>query len=535
MTLRHRILMLCLVAVAGMFFALWLQYRSFSAQFQAIEAVTRNVKAVVALSYATHQLQRERGLTAIANSKADDQALAEQVRNTDAALSALSGTGIDIALLGESIAQLRVTARTITPLAVIDGYCKLLQRLVDEMGRLTRTPDTAVAKTELTAYPHVVAAKEYLGQIRAMLGYWIEHNDPLVLNSLVRLKSLYDEHLRRFHLEASPVMLETLAAQLSGQEVERTFGTVTHVATTGRLPHALDVQTWWSMSTAAIDHLKVVEDRSLELIETKAREELAQLRSSMRLGVIATLAGGLAVLLLAVSATATLLRALDRALSSMELIAASQDFRSRIPDDSPDEIGRISRSFNQLLGIAERLLKEKDFLAATDPLTGINNRLRFAKVLREEADRKRRSKTPMALIMLDVDYFKRINDTHGHNVGDEVLKTLTNLVSNGIRAIDFFGRWGGEEFVLLLRDDDCGSALAVAEKLRQLIAGADFPVVGKLTCSFGVAAWEQDDTEASLVARADKALYASKEGGRNLVSCVQGVGGSCPGRQVCVQ
>jgi len=231
---------------------------------------------------------------------------------------------------------------------------------------------------------------------------------------------------------------------------------------------------------------------------------------------------GLAALILAVSATTTLLRTLDRALACTEMIAASQDFHCRIPVDSPDEIGRISRSINRLLDIAERLLIEKDYLATTDPLTGINNRLRFADVLAEEAERKRRNKQPMALIMFDIDHFKSINDAYGHNVGDEVLKTLAHLVSGEVRATDFFARWGGEEFVLLLRDDDCDAAVAGAEKLRNRIANEDFPAIGKVTCSFGVTAWVQDDTETSLIARADKALYESKKAGRNRVNCEKG-------------
>ena len=103
-----------------------------------------------------------------------------------------------------------------------------------------------------------------------------------------------------------------------------------------------------------------------------------------------------------------------------------------------------------MLDIAEKLLNEKDFLATTDALTGINNRMRFGIVLDEEAGRKRRNKMPMSLIMFDIDHFKRINDEHGHNTGDEILKALSSLVSKEIRFTDFFCRWGGEEFILLL-------------------------------------------------------------------------------------
>src|SRR5574343_692569 len=285
----------------------------------------------------------------------------------------------------------------------------------------------------MVAHTHLMAVKENLGQIRATtLGYWTEHksDDSVVLNRLFRLKSLQEEELRKFGLDASPELRERLAQEFSGLEVAQTLETLAQIAAAGKLPQTLDVQAWWSMATVAVDRLKVVEDYSLELIEKKAELELTQLRSSMRLGVIITLGIGLAGVIMAISATVALLRALDRALGSMELIAASQDFQIRIPADTPDEIGRISRSFNQLLDIAERLLKEKDYLATTDPLTGVNNRLRFAKVLGDEAERKRRTNTPMALVMFDVDHFKRINDTYGHNVGDEVLKALANLVGS---------------------------------------------------------------------------------------------------------
>lgn len=117
MTLRQKILLLGLVAVSGMFLALWLQYKAYLTQSQAIEAVVRNVSAVVALSHAAHELQRERGMTAINHSKTNAQALAEQVRHTDAALAGIRG---DIASLGMALTQLRTEAATgrITPLAI---------------------------------------------------------------------------------------------------------------------------------------------------------------------------------------------------------------------------------------------------------------------------------------------------------------------------------------------------------------------------------------------------------------------------------
>lgn len=542
MTLRQKILLLSMVAIFGMFISVWLQYKSYITQYQAIEVVARNVKAVGALSYATHELQKERGQWAIIDYKAGSQTLAEQIGHADAALYRLADTGAHIIGFNKSLASLRIAAAALSAeqsteqLATLDGYNNLLQSLLDQMDRLTREPEASVAKTDIAAHSHLVAAKEYLGRMRATLCYWAKHkhSDFLVLHSLIRLKNLHDEELRKFGLEASPGLRETFAAKFSGQEVAQTLEIVTQITTTDKLPRGLDEQAWWSMATSAMDRLKVVEDRSLALIEQETESELAQIRSAMSIWVIVTLVASIAILILALSATTTLLRDLKRALASMEFIAASQDFNHRLQTDSPGEIGRISHSFNGLLDIAERLLKEKDYLAATDPLTGINNRLRFAKVLHEEADRKRRTRVPMSLIIFDIDHFKRINDTYGHNIGDEVLKTLTRFISGGIRDIDLFARWGGEEFVLLLKDNDCDEAMAVAEKLRMRISSIDFPTVGKVTCSFGVAAWKQDDTEASFVARADKALYASKKSGRNQVVCEQGANGNCRGKALCM-
>lgn len=539
MTLRNKILMLGFVAILGMFFAQWLQYRSYATQARAIETVTRNVTEVGALSQATHELQKERGLATIKQFSASNQALAEQLRRTDESLSRLAATRIRVAGLDDSLVRLRAVAASDSAalLTIRDGYTGLLQNLFDEMGRLTHEPEASVPRVDVTAHGHLMKAKEYLGQTRATLGYGIglKHDDPAVISGLIRLKSLYDEEMRMLELAPSPELHAATAAQLSGNEVARTLRVVTQIAATGELPKELDGQTWWSLATAAIDRLKRAEDHSLELIEQKAEGELTRSRNAMHLGVIITLGVGLAAFILALSTTATLIRALDRALASIEYISITKNFRSRLPVQSPDEIGRISRSFNRLLDVAEKLLNEKDSLATTDTLTGIHNRMRFAKVLDEEADRKRRNKMPMSLIIFDVDHFKHINDEHGHNVGDEVLKTLSNLVGKETRSTDFFCRWGGDEFILLLKDDDCDAAIAAAEKIRSLVEAADFPIVGKVTCSFGVSAWTPGDTEGNLVVRADKALYESKKEGRNQVRCPQGDWKSCRGRAQCSQ
>lgn len=153
--------------------------------------------------------------------------------------------------------------------------------------------------------------------------------------------------------------------------------------------------------------------------------------------------------------------------------------------------------------------------ATTDPLTGLYNRAKFDESLASETARSERYETPLALIMYDVDHFKQVNDVHGHQIGDDVLVRLAEIVFESIRTTDLLARWGGEEFVILAPGLDGPTACQAAEKLRATIEQAAFSVVGKITCSFGVAEFSDGDTAATLVARADNALYRAKLHGRN--------------------
>lgn len=174
----------------------------------------------------------------------------------------------------------------------------------------------------------------------------------------------------------------------------------------------------------------------------------------------------------------------------------------------------------------KRAEKEIHLLATTDSLTGIANRREFTSILTAEMARAKRYGVPMSLVMYDLDYFKRVNDTYGHDVGDYVLQAVTAQVKGNIRANDVVARWGGEEFMVLMPQSDLPSAVNAADKLRLAIAGYQFEKVGQLTVSFGVAAFEPQDDMNSLLKRVDDALYRAKEQGRNRVEALSGEGPS---------
>lgn len=161
-------------------------------------------------------------------------------------------------------------------------------------------------------------------------------------------------------------------------------------------------------------------------------------------------------------------------------------------------------------------------LASTDVLTGACNRRRFNEILHTELARAARYGTPFLLIILDVDYFKHINDTFGHHAGDQVLLKLALLISSNIRDTDTFARWGGEEFTILVTNYETQSPSRSAEKLRKLIEDYPFTEIGKVTCSFGVTEYIAGDDEESILKRADNNLYRAKEAGRNCVILDQG-------------
>jgi diguanylate cyclase (GGDEF)-like protein len=156
-----------------------------------------------------------------------------------------------------------------------------------------------------------------------------------------------------------------------------------------------------------------------------------------------------------------------------------------------------------------------------DPLlAGVYNRAAFHERLTQEILRFARYHRAVSLILFDLDYFKRINDTHGHQVGDSTLKTLAARVQVALRAPDFFARFGGDEFALILPDTSLSGAVLLAERLSRLVANTRFPYETHelyVSLSLGVATIHSDDTVETVLERADRALYLAKERGRNQV------------------
>ncbi len=168
----------------------------------------------------------------------------------------------------------------------------------------------------------------------------------------------------------------------------------------------------------------------------------------------------------------------------------------------------------------QRQNKELERLSVTDRLTGLYNRMKLDQTLNKEIMRFKRYNTPLSLVILDIDYFKKINDTFGHQAGDTVLQSVAVSLKENIRGVDIVGRWGGEEFLVICPETNLTGAKFIAEKLRIAIERQDMDRDTHVTASFGVTEMRNDDEEEDLVRKADNALYRAKKEGRNRVESI---------------
>ncbi|MBI4856619.1 MAG: diguanylate cyclase [Acetobacterium woodii] len=229
---------------------------------------------------------------------------------------------------------------------------------------------------------------------------------------------------------------------------------------------------------------------------------------------------------------------LERAIHSVQNNQPFQVFRGELEQPCKDgstvwteatvsgiysEDGRFIGMLGVTRDISERKIMEEEILrlSITDKLTQSYNRLKLDETLEQQFERAKTEAIPFSIIILDIDHFKLVNDTYGHQVGDRVLIELVAALTENVRSDDIVGRWGGEEFLIILPETNLSDGLHVAEKLRDVVETYRFTTAGQVTISLGVSAYRDDLTPESIVSRADAALYQAKENGRNRVEFLE--------------
>ena len=194
----------------------------------------------------------------------------------------------------------------------------------------------------------------------------------------------------------------------------------------------------------------------------------------------------------------------------------------KIKISGEDSFAALGMAINEMINNLRQMHKKLIALAETDALTNIANRRKLFDMLSLDIERTKRYSSPLSIAMIDLDHFKKVNDTYGHIAGDNVLKETVSILHDNIRKADVLGRYGGEEFIIIMSGLDVKKAKIVCEKIRNIIEKHKHPKIGQVTISIGLAEFCNKDSAEKLIARADKSLYIAKENGRNRVEVSKG-------------
>ena len=517
------------LAVLGLALLLSTLLASEYRDLQSEREITEDIRLIGLHAELIHELQRERGLSAGYMARRDPELaaqLATQRRHTDDALAALGTHEPDaVSRVNDHLDPIRsaVDRGTAHYPREYHRYSELMNERLDHVRALGYTADRGQLLGALIAHTHLMVVKEVLGRVRATVFHGLrdDRGNTEVVREAARLEALLAESLRLLERDGRAAVSDRVAEQLDEGDGAHVLAALEATAR-GELAAAdASEADWYPRSTALIDHFHTIESDSLAWLQQQGETRLQEMeRRLWALGAVALLLGG-GIIALVLYAIRCLVLDLTRLVAGVREIGTSHDFSNRLTiERRHDEIGTIAGVFNELLGVVEELLAEQAHLASTDQLTGLANRRRFDEALQHEAARSQRLATPLGLIMLDIDHFKAINDQYGHEVGDQVLVRLAEVINDTLRATDIPARWGGEEFAVLAPDTDDEHGCRLAERLRQQVAAHVFPGVGSLTISAGVACLGGDGDTEALLRRADEALYTAKQAGRDCTRCV---------------
>ncbi len=275
----------------------------------------------------------------------------------------------------------------------------------------------------------------------------------------------------------------------------------------------------------------------LLVVAERDRDEIYQAWTAFR-NLFLSLLGGLTLLvaLIGWGMGRSIVTPLERLTGAADRVAAG-DLEIALPVTRRDEIGRLTRVFNQMtehlrhshaqVEAANQALQQQnqllERLSITDNLTGLYNRKKLDDILTDQLARYERHRHPFAVLLLDIDHFKALNDSYGHLAGDEVLKSVAHILTQSIRSVDYAARYGGEEFVIVLPETNTATARDLAERICGAIRDKCCQFEGQslaVTLSIGVAGIRDSDKNIeAIIARADEVLYAAKHAGRNRVHC----------------
>ncbi|MEW6738390.1 MAG: diguanylate cyclase [Nitrospirota bacterium] len=531
MTIRSKIWLLSIIPILALLYFISVEIGEAIKTENGLKEVYDRILEAEKFSDIIHELQKERGLSSgflTSKGKKFRDDLLVQRAETDRKIKDLyflvreTGSGSKVMSLRSELdlKRNRISSLGINALEAQEYYTGTIAALINEVSKIALMAKTSETKNAIMLHSYLLYAKEFLGQIRATLNavFAAGQFDGFSMRKLASIKGAHDTNTERFLQDAPPDVKRFYTDKFQSSNVQATMDMIDIAFAkfkTGSF--GIDPGVWFKSATASINALKEVEDYCMGQIKKNTAQHIRETRQYIYAQVVMLGAILISVITTAMVIGKTIIDRLHALLSSITNTMNTGDFAQYHAMSSKDEIGIVSKAFNDLLKTTNQLIIEKEQLAETDPLTKIYNRLKFDNIFTSEIMKVQRYGTPLSLIMFDIDDFKQINDTYGHNVGDNVLIEITKIVSNNIRTTDIFARWGGEEFVILTPNTDMEHARELSERLRAAIEDSIFKKAFTVTCSFGVAEFREDDTTDTLSKRADDALYEAKKSGKNRV------------------
>jgi diguanylate cyclase (GGDEF)-like protein len=533
--IRIRIFLLAIVIFGAISTAFYLQYDFMHKKLLVTEEAMQSTNDISTITKLIHNLQKERGLTAghlLEHKKKHHSSLIEQRAITE---SSLSKFYTNKNLLNDKSfinfqKHLYAKRKSIDSDSIdwdeaeafyTSSINKLLKMLIIKIASLEYSQDISY---ELQSIFYLANARENLGLIRATLYRGYKRDNP-TKKELLFVNYLYNSFTNNI----------SIFEAISNTHFDKTQDSAWFIKIRNNAFNALlvninatlysaerelsDADLWWENTSLVIDNLKNIEDSIFKQIKRHVTNKIMEYNSYIFWYAGFALVVLLAVFLLTTFILVRIFKALSILINSLEKISDTYDLSLNIDKKTENEFTKNSQSITDLLKYTDKLIKEKELLATTDALTHLMNRRSFIAASKKEISRSNRYSTSCSLIYCDIDFFKLVNDKHGHAAGDIVLEAFAKSIKKNLRSNDLIGRWGGEEFIIFAPQTDLISAEKLAQKLRKEIMQLSFKDVGQLTCSFGVAQKNKNESFDELCERADKALYEAKNTGRNKV-CV---------------
>lgn len=533
--IRFRIILIALVSFLFLGFVIYFEYKDIQKKLLTAEISLNVVDNTLLISQLIHPLQKERGLTALHLSRHDktmyDKLIIQRQSTDDYLKKALSIFKDDEK---ENIKDLifklhdirsRIDEGTSNWKEVRTFYTSEIDSFLVKLSlKLSEANHTKEITHKLNGVLHLAIARENLGLIRANMSRYYQRGMVVYSEAIdiAQQFSGFNHAYASFRLRMEKGAWNGWQSQIENDVLQSIKIQVQGVLQKKDMKeNDFTTLNWWIEATLAIDSMKEVEEELANQIKKYYEQSTSEIRQNIFEYSISTSIILVLITIITISTVYRILEALSILIRVMNQVEQTNDFGLRIKTKVNDEFGQLSFSINNLLDYTDRIVKEKEKLASTDMLTRAMNRRSFIVAAKSEVERHRRYDKSLSLIFCDIDNFKLINDNYGHAMGDEVLKVFSKTIQSNLRESDYFARWGGEEFIILAPETNQVQVKVLAENLRKLVMTISVASVENITCSFGVAQMEKNETFEEFCERSDKAVYIAKSSGRNKVCTLE--------------